>query len=70
MERRSKHLPTNALLYKKKAVTKHQARLLKKTTLLVGDIIQRYDMKPLWRKQVKKKHVKKQLKQLRVTADR
>ncbi len=54
----------------KKAVTKHQARLLKKTALLVGDIIQRYDMKPLWQKQVKKKHVKKLLKQLRVIAEK
>ena len=54
----------------KKAVTKHQARLLKKTALLVGDIIQRYDMKLLWQKQVKKKHVKKLLKQLRVIAEK
>ena len=40
----------------RKAVTKHQARFLQKTALLVGDIIQRQELKPLWKKQVKKKH--------------
>lgn len=34
----------------KKSVTKHQARLLQKTALLVGEIIDRYEMKPLWHK--------------------
>ena len=48
----------------KKSVTKHQARLLQKTALLVGEIIDRYEMKPLWHKEVKKQHVKKLLKKL------
>lgn len=52
----------------KKAVTKHQARLLQKTALLVGEIIGRYEMKPLWQKQVKKHHVKKLLKRLKLKA--
>ena len=52
----------------KKAVTKHQERHLRKPALLVGDIIERYELKPLWRKEVKKKHVKKLLKTLRVMA--
>lgn len=52
----------------KKAVTKHQARLLQKTALLVGEIIGRYEMKPLWQKQVKKHHVKQLLKRLKVKA--
>lgn len=42
----------------KRAVTKHQARHLKRTALLVGDIIDRYHFKPLWQKLVRKKHVK------------
>lgn len=49
----------------KKSVTKHQARLLQKTALLVGELIGRYGLKPLWRKEVHKKHVKKLLKKLR-----
>lgn len=49
----------------KKSVTKHQARLLRKTALLVGEIIGRYGFRPLWNKQVKKQHVKKLLKKLR-----
>lgn len=49
----------------KKAVTKHQARFLQKTALLVGDMIERYEFKPLWRKEVHKKHVKKYLKKLK-----
>ena len=53
----------------RKAVSKHQARFLQKTALLVGDIIQRQELKPLWQKQVKKKHVKKILKKLRAKAD-
>lgn len=53
----------------KKSVMKHQSRFLQKTALLVGDIIQRQGLKPLWQKQVKKKHVKKILKKLRVKAD-
>lgn len=53
----------------KKAVTKHQARFLQKTALLVGDIIQRHQLKPLWQKQVKKKHVKRILKKLRMKAN-
>ena len=53
----------------KKSVTKHPSRFLQKTALLVGDIIQRQGLKPLWQKQVKKKHVKKILKKLRVKAD-
>lgn len=52
----------------KKSVTKHQARFLQKTALLVGDIIDRYGFKPLWQKQVKKKHVKKLLKKLQTRA--
>lgn len=52
----------------KKAVTKHQARLLRKTALLVGEIIERYDLKPLWNKEVKKKHVKKILGKLKSCA--
>lgn len=31
----------------KRAVSRHQARFSRKTALLVGDIIQRYDLKPL-----------------------
>ena len=54
----------------KKAVTKHQARHLRKTALLVGDIIERHGLKPLWQKQVKKKHVKKLLKQLKAEAEK
>ena len=54
----------------KKAVTKHQEKYLRKTALLVGDIIERYGCKPLWRKQVKKKHVKKLLKQLKIEAEK
>lgn len=48
----------------KKTVTKHQARLLQKTALLVGEIIQRYGFKPLWHKEVRKKDVKKLHKRL------
>lgn len=48
----------------RKSVTKHQARFLQKTALVVGEIIQRYDMKPLWNNVVKKKHVKLVLKKL------
>ena len=48
----------------KKSVTKHQARFLQKTALLVGDIIERHGLVPLWQKKVKKKHVKKILKKL------
>lgn len=54
----------------KKAVTKHQAKHLRRTALLVGDIIERHGMKPLWQKQVKKKHVKKLLKQLKTEAEK
>ncbi|MDD2503505.1 MAG: IS1182 family transposase [Clostridia bacterium] len=49
----------------KKSVTKHQAKLFRKTALLVGEMIERYDLKPLWKKQVKKHHVKKILKKLK-----
>ena len=35
----------------KKAVIKHQARVLRKTAILVGDIIDRYGLKPLWQMQ-------------------
>lgn len=52
----------------KKAVTKRQARYLQKTALLVGDIIERYGFKPLWHKEVHKKHVKKYLKKLKAMA--
>ena len=52
----------------KRAVSRHQARFSRKTALLVGDIIQRYDLKPLWQKQVRKKHVKKLLKTLKTLA--
>lgn len=48
----------------KKAVTKRQARLLQKTALLVGDILERYGFKPLWHKEVRKKDVKKLHKKL------
>ena len=48
----------------KKSVTKHQAKFLQKTALLVGDVIERHGLKHLWQKQVKKKHVKKILKKL------
>ncbi len=54
----------------KKAVTKHQARHLRKTALLVGDIIERHGFKPLWQKRVKKKHVKKLLKYLKAEAEK
>ena len=53
----------------KKAVTKHQEKFLQKTALLVGDIIDRYEMKPLWNRQVKKKDVKRLLKKLLARAD-
>lgn len=52
----------------KKSTTRHQAKFLQKTALLVGDILARYGMRPLWNKQVKKKHVKKLLKQLLLLA--
>ena len=52
-----------------KSGDKHQARLLRKTALLVGDIIERHNLKPLWKKQVKKKHVKQLLKTLRLMAE-
>lgn len=54
----------------KKAVTKHHARHLRKTALLVGDIIERHGFKPLWQKRVKKKHVKKLLKYLKAEAEK
>ena len=54
----------------KKAVTKHQARHLRKTALLVGDIMEKHGLKPLWKKQVKKKHVKKLWKQLKAEAEK
>ena len=53
----------------KRAVTKHQGRFLQKTALLVGDIIERYGMRPLWQKEVRKKHVKKILKKLKRLAE-
>lgn len=49
----------------KKAVTKHQAKALRKTVLLVENIIGRYGLKPIRNKQARKKHVKKPLKQLK-----
>lgn len=52
----------------KKSVTRHQARFLQKTALLVGDIISRYGMKPLWHREVRKKHVKKLLGRLNAMA--
>lgn len=52
----------------KKSVTKHQARFLQRTALVVGDIIDRYGLKPLWHKEVHKKHVKKLLKKLKAKA--
>lgn len=52
----------------KKAVTKHRAKLLQKTALLVGEIISRYEMKPLWQKKVKKHHVSGILKKLKLKA--
>ena len=52
----------------KKSVTKHQARLLQKTALLVGEIIDRYELKPLWQKKVKKHHVTRVLKNLKLKA--
>lgn len=53
----------------KKSVTKHQARFLQKTALLVGDITERYALPPLRHKEVKKKHVKKLLKKLKAMAE-
>lgn len=53
----------------RKAVTKHQARFLRKTALLVGDIIERYGLRPLWQKKVRKKHVKKLIGKLKGLAD-
>lgn len=53
----------------KKSATKHQKKFLQKTALLVGDIIDRYEMKPLWNRLVKKKDVKKTLKRLQAMAD-
>ena len=47
---------------------KASGKIFKKNRLLVGDIIQRYDLKPLWQKQVRKKHVKKLLKTLKTLA--
>ena len=52
----------------KKSVTKHQARFLRKTALLVGDIIERYGFKPLWHREIHQKHVKRYLKKLKVMA--
>lgn len=52
----------------KKSVTKHQQKFLSKTALLVGDIIERYGFKPLWHKEVKKKHVISLVKKLKVMA--
>ncbi len=52
----------------KKSATKHQNKFLQKTALLVGDIIDRYEMKPLWNRLVKKKDVKKLLKKLTARA--
>ena len=52
----------------KKSVTKHQARFLRKTALLVGDIIERYGFKPLWHREIHKKHVKRYLKKLKAMA--
>ena len=52
----------------KKSVTKHQARHLQRTALLVEDIIQRYDLKPIRNRQVKKKNVKSTLKKLKKLA--
>ena len=52
----------------KKAVTNHQAKFLRKTALLVGDIIDRYEFKPLWHREVRKKHVRKILKKLKELA--
>ena len=49
----------------KKSVTKHQARHLQRTALLVEDIIQRYDLKPIRNRKVRKKHVKSTLKKLK-----
>ena len=54
----------------KKSTTKHQARFLQKTALLVGDIISRYSLPPLWHKEVKKRHVKKLKKDLLLKADK
>lgn len=53
----------------KRAVTKHQERFLQKTALLVGDIIERYGFRPLWNKEVKKKHAKRILTKLKKMAD-
>lgn len=52
----------------KKAVTKFQARFLQKTALLVGEIIDRYGLKPLRNQKVRKRHVKKLLKKLMTKA--
>ena len=52
----------------KKSVTKNMAKLLQKTALLVGDIIERNQMKPLWNHEVRKKNVEKLLRRLRKKA--
>lgn len=53
----------------KKAVTKRQARFLQKAALLAGDIYERYGLKIPWKKQIKKKHLKKLVKILSRIAD-
>ena len=53
----------------KKSVTKHQARFLQKTALLVGNIIEKYELDPIKQKKVKKKDVKKVLKKLYLKAE-
>ena len=48
----------------KKRLTKHQARYLSKVALLVGEIIERYGFRPLWNREVKKRHVRELHKKL------
>lgn len=52
----------------KKAVTRYQARFLQKTALLVGEILDRYNLRPLRNQKVRKRHVKKLLKKLTAKA--
>lgn len=48
----------------KKSVTKRQAKFLQKAALLAGDIYERYELKVPWKKQIRKKHLKKLVKAL------
>lgn len=53
----------------KKSVTKNLAKLLRKTALLVGDIVERNHFKSLWNHEVRKKDVLRILKMLKLKAE-